>query len=751
MQRLWILALVATGGAAALSWEVIWQLQASLALGVSAFGTAVTLAATMGGMSLGALAMGRWLRGRPVERPLRAYGALELVVGISGLLLLPGFELLERLDAWIYPLSPTLTPPLRVAGIALLLAPPTLAMGATIPVFALVARGHALSIAVLYGLNTAGAAIGVLALTFFVLPHLGVLRTCLLLAALNAGIFASLWRSFQPRASATLLSPPAHPVEPESGPSLPLALVLVFGTGFVTFGLEVAWFRALRAAFYATTETFAILLASVLVPLALGARLVPWLRRRGVTPGHALAVSGAAILLATPVIERMDIVATQLQGASYAGMIARWLAVVLATVGPAMASLGVVLPWCLEAHLRPGPAARLYAANTAGSVAGSLLAAWVLLPAVGFAQTAWLLGLLVVILALLASGSRFRIAAGAAGAAALAVAMAGSSSVGRERIVTRGPHTEDWEIIAYREAPDSTVSVVEDHHDRRLLVIDGFVATTERGGAAYMEWMGRLPMLLHPAPKRALVIAFGTGQTAHGVRDEGPERLDVVDVSEAVFDMARYFPSNRGVLGDPRVRAIVMDGRAWVRRQDTRYDVVTLEPMAPHFAGTNALYSVEFYELLATRLAPGGVVAQWLPVHLLPPFYAASVAATFQAVFPDAGLWVDPRSGTGILLGRRHARGTPLGEAWPGFGRGSGERSMTEAEIRRALRLDAEGLARFAATGGLITDDNQLLAYSPIRAYLARFGSAQLREVNARRIALARAGAVPPPPLKRVR
>ena len=76
--RLLVLHLMlAAGGAAALSWESVWQLQASLAFGVSAAGTALTLAATMGGMTVGALLAGAWLRRRGgATRPLRLYGAL---------------------------------------------------------------------------------------------------------------------------------------------------------------------------------------------------------------------------------------------------------------------------------------------------------------------------------------------------------------------------------------------------------------------------------------------------------------------------------------------------------------------------------------------------------------------------------------------------------------------------------------------------------------------------------------------------
>jgi hypothetical protein len=262
-------------------------------------------------------------------------------------------------------------------------------------------------------------------------------------------------------------------------------------------------------------------------------------------------------------------------------------------------------------------------------------------------------------------------------------------------------------------------------------LIDGFTATSEMPDVThYMEWMGRLPMILHPNPRRALVICFGTGQTANAVRREGPEHLDVVDVDATVFRMAPLFLSNENVLEDPRVNAVAMDGRAWLRRVKTRYDVVTLEPMPPYFAGVNALYSREFYEIVAERLAPGGVVAQWLPTHLLPVPFAASVAATFQSVFPDALLWVDPGESTGILLGRQSGGAAPLISRWPGLRRDF-PRPLGGVEIRRAAHLDAAALRGYGEHGQLITDDNQLLAYGLVRRELVsnRFRAAAVQNL----------------------
>jgi len=723
-RRAAIHAIVGFGGIAALSWEVLWQIRASLALGVSALATAITLAAAMGGMAAGSFLAGRWLRERRLTRPLRVYGWLELSIGIAGLCMAAGFRVLERLDALVYGLLPDLAPLVHGLGVAVLIGPAAAAMGASIPVFARVSAAHGTSLAGLYGINTLGAAAGVLLNAFALVPWLGLARSGWMVASLNFLVFAA--------TRAIERSPSDAPLpRPEAPPRLPpaSATALVFATGFATFALEVAWFRGLRAAFFSSTDSFAIMLFAVLLPLGAGARVVPFLRRRGVGPGLLLACAGVAILLATPTVERMDLLVQGTEG--YGPRIARRALLALATLGGPMLLLGTVLPWLLEEYRDRGGTGWLYATNTLGSVLGSLLATWLGLPSLGFARTAWAIGAGAVLLAALLR-PRGRILVVAAGAAALALAVVRTEDIGRKRVIGTSTFTK-MDVLAFEEGVEATAAVVEGRVSEaqgsaRALVIDGFVATAEdMPSVSYMAWMGRLPMLLHPAPRRALVICFGTGQTASAVLDEGPEQLDVVELNPAVLRMAPFFASNHGVLDDPRVRTLVMDGRAWLRRTSDRYDVVTLEPMPPHFAGVNSLYSREFYEIVAARLEPGGIMAQWVPFHLLPPAHAASIAATFQAVFPDAILWRG--LGSSILIGRREAGGAPLGSEWPGLARTATRRPDSARRAAARIELDPVQLARWGESGTLITDDNQLLAYGSIHRQLWSFGD-ELPQVN---------------------
>lgn len=713
-------ALVFASGTAGLTWELIWQHHASLALGVSALGTAITLICTMAGMAVGALLMGRWMSRHTISRPLRAYAVLELIIGLGGLAIAPGFGLLSQLDSMVWRASPAVAPPLQFLGIALLLGPQVLAMGATIPIFRLLAERHRSTLSGLYGLNTAGAAAGILMAAMALVPALGITMTSILAACINLMVAALAWLGSRRPVEEYSAEIAEHKIIDAIGSRL--AIIVVLFTGFSTFALEVAWFRSLRAAFQSTTDSFAIILASVLIPLALGARIARMLPRKKGVVEILLALAAVSVLLATPIVERFDLF-LPLQG-GYWTLFALRFAISLAVIGLPMLALGTVLPWILDGKTDPLVIGRLYAVNTGGAVLGALGAAWVLLPAMGFTHTAWLVGAVLGCVALLAGPHpilhKRRILIALVITGAFLGAYFGESGVGRLRV--QGSHLKAHRVLASRDGPDSTISVLMHNDGSRELVIDGFQTSGEARNGHYMIWMGRLPMLLHPNPRRALVICFGTGQTANAVRRERPEHLDIIELSPAVLKLAPLFPSNESVLSDHRVKSHRMDGRAWLRRVKVQYDVITLEPMAPHFAGTNALYSREFYDLAANRLVAGGIIAQWLPLHLVTPREVAAIVSTFMALFPFSGLWIDPVDRTGILVGRKE-KANARSWLWPGLARRIGGRDLSPRQIKEALIMGSAELARLAAVGKMITDDNQLLAYGAGRKRIRRFGS----------------------------
>jgi len=241
--------LILMSGMAALSWEVLWQIKSTLALGVSAWGTALTLAVTMGGMCVGAVLMGYVLRKQRSVRPVRIYAGLECAIGISGLFLGMAFRAVESLDTHAYGVNPGGAAITHLLGIAAVLSIPTLCMGATLPVMGLMARQFKTSIAVLYGFNTLGAAAGTLVAAFALIPLFGVATVILMIATINILVGILAWRM---DAEAVETAVPEEKPESRTTFLPPTEIILVAVTGFSTFMLEVAWFRSLTAAFMRT-------------------------------------------------------------------------------------------------------------------------------------------------------------------------------------------------------------------------------------------------------------------------------------------------------------------------------------------------------------------------------------------------------------------------------------------------------------------------------------------------------------------
>jgi spermidine synthase len=147
-----------------------------------------------------------------------------------------------------------------------------------------------------------------------------------------------------------------------------------------------------------------------------------------------------------------------------------------------------------------------------------------------------------------------------------------------------------------------------------------------------------LPMLLHPDPRRVLVVGAGAGQTPSRITLYPIERLDCVDIEPAVFDVIRpHFDS--AWMADPRVRLLRADGRNYLTHTAERYDIISLEVGQIFRPGVAGFYTEDFYRQARQRLRPGGVLSQFVPIGFLSPDLFRSVIASFVRVFPNSFLW----------------------------------------------------------------------------------------------------------------
>jgi spermidine synthase len=227
-------------------------------------------------------------------------------------------------------------------------------------------------------------------------------------------------------------------------------------------------------------------------------------------------------------------------------------------------------------------------------------------------------------------------------------------------------------------------------------------------------------MLLHPDPKRLLVICFGTGRTAGSGLLYPGTRVDVVDVNPAVFGFEALFrDANRGVALSPRARLVLDDGRNFLLTSRDQYDVITSEPMPPRFAGVVNLYSREYYELARERLAPGGLVVQWLPVHLMSVQESLNVLRTVLDVFPETSLWI--HRATGIIVSSRDPdQKLDLGALARRLSEPALKADLAGLEVGgvrafvKLYTLDPPTLARLTAGARPVTDDRPSLEFHEV-------------------------------------
>ena len=327
-----------------------------------------------------------------------------------------------------------------------------------------------------------------------------------------------------------------------------------------------------------------------------------------------------------------------------------------ATAGPGALASGAVLPALWAAFGDRGGAARplgeLTAANTIGAVAGAVAAGYLVLPTIGLRAGVLLAAAAYVVLADVVRPAERRGRA-LAYAALLAIVLLDP---------LRAPlaHLAPAETLRRSAEGASGIVAVVDTGDDRQLRLDNFYVLGGSAAARNERRQGLLPLLLHPAPRRAAFIGMATGISASAGPALGVSETTVVELVPEVARLAaaEFGTWNAGLLERPDVRLVVDDGRRYLAATEERYDVVVGDLYIPWHAGAGSLYAREMFETVARRLAPGGLFCQWLPLYQLTREEFGVIARTFLAAFPSVTLWRDdfyPDRPVVALVGREAA------------------------------------------------------------------------------------------------
>ncbi len=753
--RFLALLLFLLSGACGLAYEIVWVRQLTLVAGATTPAVSTVLAVFMGGLALGA----RWF-GRYADRsanPLRLYAFLELGIGLYALAQPTLLNLAAEAYVSVARYADLeglglITARLLMAAAVLLL--PCIFMGGTLPVLARFFRRNqqrfGVDLGTLYGVNLVGAVLGSLLTGFVLLRVLGVAGTIAAAAAGNVLIALVAWAASSAVGGSTATAPAMAEAVPAQSPSTLRGLLwsLAALSGFATMGYQVTWTRMLSFGFDNTVYAFTIILVTFLLGLSFGSMIFAGLDRRVQRMRLLLAANvfgGITALLLAPLAAlqpQLLEVFTQRFGLTGAAQVSAMAVGAGAVMLVPATLMGIVFPlvgrMLVSHHEEVGrQLGRAYWVNTLGAIAGSLLSGFVLVPVLSLKGSLLALAAVQVVAGLLllpwcAVGRPTQLGLAGSATAALVACMAIFGAL------LPGPNPFDQIVFGNRRAAQlrahhddvtASVSVVEADDGSRALRINGFEMAADDSGGSYMPMMAHLPLLLHPNPKNVLVICFGTGSTAGATLFYGDVRVDVVDINRTVFDFASWFErTNHSVVKDPRATMIVDDGRNFLLTAEGTYDVITAEPMPPRHAGVVNLYSREYYELARERLAPGGLLVQWLPFHLLRKDESLEVLRTVQATFPETTLWL--HSLTGLIVARKDGPirvAVPrLLQVWndPILVRELARLGVTvPEELTQLYMLGSAGVAELVGEGPTVTDDHPSLEFHPPRHHhLERVG-----------------------------
>jgi spermidine synthase len=811
MATSWLfLAAYASSGLAGLIYEVTWTRLLTLYVGHTTAAASTVLAAFMGGLAAGSALAGRAASRRTPRQALTAYAALEGIVVVAVLAtpaLLAGLAPVLR---WAYAdgAPGVMFPSIRLVCCLLVLLIPAAALGATFPMavrwYGETSANVDRAAGRLYAANTTGAAAGAIAAGFLLVPGLGIRGATLVgiaLSVLSIALALVILRRSAADASTVSAAPVARPrgardgrrrgpprprvesVTVDRADQLWLAVLIVMITGAATFIYEVAWTRTFAMIVGPSTYAFSTTLATFITGIAAGSIAGTAIAARTRRPGQSIGLTLTAAALAA-------LWASSAAGSSLPLHIAQELATTPASAGeriignslraaaliaPTAVALGLAFPLTFALAAR-GPrdaiARRIgtvYALNTAASVAGSLVAGFVLIPELGLQQTIHVATALLIAGALLAAARgaqrwAWRTAGWLPAAAAL-VFLVMAPSWDRELLASGGykyarhvAGNMDLDValkagtlLYYQEGAASTVSV------KRLtgalsMSLDGKVDASNGGDMLTQMMLAHLPLLIHEHPRRAAIIGLGSGVTLASALTHPVESVDVIEISPEVVEASQLFATdNRQALDDPRTRLILGDGRSHLTLSTRQYDVIISEPSNPWIAGVAALFTREFLSAVRDRLAPGGIVCQWAHTYDISEFDVKSIVQTFAAVFPHSTMWL-VGAGDLLLVGATEPiepRLAHIEQAWQ-------QRPRAAADLKIASVLDpfgvlsqfvgGEEIRRFAEGGALQVDDRMALEFSAPRWINAAGGEQIVKRLRT----IAESGQ-PPPAVARAR
>lgn len=665
-----LIVLFVASGCSALIYEIVWFQLLELVIGSSTVSLGILLATFMGGLCLGSLLLSRLVSAR--RNPLLVYAMLELGIGLSAIAVLFGLPLIA--SVYIanadYGMASLL---LRGALCALVLLPPTMLMGATLPAIARWVESTPAGVSrlgILYTANIMGGVFGCLLAGFYLLRVHDMAIATYVAVIINISLAAIAFLMLSSVRHRGADETKTHEDSVQRAPDIWVVYVVIGLSGMTALGSQVVWTRILALMIGATVYTFSIILAVFLLGLAVGSCAGAYLARTGTRPRLALGISqillvGGIAWAATMInasLPYWPIDPTLAVSAWYSFQLD--LVRVTWAIFPAACLWGASFPLALAAAASPGEdpgrmTGAVYAANTIGAILGALLFSLIIIPAFGTFQSQRLLMVVSVLAGMwmlmgLVPNESGKISAREKPLAARAAIGGGLCVIVASAMLFWAVPGPAYGLLAFGrtllkfnpvpkvlyegEGINSTVAVTQWDETIRAFHVSGRAeASSDAHDMRIQRMIGHVSALLHRQPKTVLIVGFGAGVTAGSfTRYPGIERIVICEFEPLIPRVvSTYFAEqNYNVLKDPRVQVIYDDARHFLLTTHEKFDIITSDPIHPWVKGSATLYTRDYFELVKKHLNPGGVITQWVPFYESSPEVVKSQLATFFSVFP---------------------------------------------------------------------------------------------------------------------
>jgi predicted membrane-bound spermidine synthase len=679
--RFALCGLFSLSGFCGLIYESVWAHYLKLFLGHAAYAQTVVLVTFIGGMAIGAAICGRLAD--QIARPLVAYAAVELLIGLGGVLF---HSIFVATTDWAYssllPAACSADGPCLASWLftAALLFPQSILLGMTFPLMVTgflrasqVGSDPGSQVSLLYFLNSIGAVVGVLAATFVLVPSVGLPGTTLTAGLLNVIIAIAVYgvakyipaSAFRPRSAVLSDRDKAHEVG--------LLLAVACFTGLSSFVYEIVWIRMLSLVLGSSTHAFELMLASFILGLSLGSL---WVRKRIDRSRDVWGFLGRVqLLMGLLAVATLSLYGWtfDVMGATMGALARNATGYVLFNFASAVICIAVMLPatflagmtlpvitlLLLRSHLGERSVGFVYSANTVGSIIGVIAGFHVLVPIFGLRVSLLTAGAIDIALGLVlfayakkvgrpSTASRSIAIAATAGFLIVAVTapidpLRTASGVFR----TAQTKVEDGATVPFhRDGKTATVDVVQ--------LPDGLVSIRTNGkpDAAIrmvggeknpgsdeqtMVFLGALPLAFRPHATEFALIGFGSGLSTSTVLGSASiKSVETIEIEPAMVAGANAFrPLVDRAYVDPRSRIVFDDAKAHFARAKRRYDVIISEPSNPWVSGVSSLFTTEFYARVREHINDDGLFVQWLHVYEFNSGLLASITRGMGAAFRD--------------------------------------------------------------------------------------------------------------------